>query len=184
MINDPRIAAMRAATDWAVAKYPADAKSEEAMFDLADRWLAWYDSREIEIPTQPERERLDLAKRALIDTGYFTEDQVSDDIAPRIIEMHSALTRDGSEHQSRSDCQPCGAYLEPDWFRQLPERLRHAYPWLTCANEHSAVNDWHIGAGGVTFATHWCVTAWRDHSSYARCACGEEYGHPGMPMDP
>src|SRR5882724_2544419 len=36
-------------------------------------------------------ERLDAAKRALVDTGYFTEDQVGDDIAPRIIELRVAL---------------------------------------------------------------------------------------------
>jgi hypothetical protein len=38
------------------------------------------------------RARLNLAKAALVRTGYFTADQVSDDIAPRITEMHSALT--------------------------------------------------------------------------------------------
>lgn len=34
-------------------------------------------------------ERLLLAKKALVDTGYFTEDQVGDDVAPRITEMFS-----------------------------------------------------------------------------------------------
>lgn len=41
------------------------------------------------------RARLDLAKRALVSTGYFSADQVSDDIAPRIVEMHSALSSTG-----------------------------------------------------------------------------------------
>lgn len=39
-------------------------------------------------------ERIRLARTALTDTGYFAESEVSDDIAPRIIEMHAALTRD------------------------------------------------------------------------------------------
>lgn len=36
------------------------------------------------------RERLDLARRALLATGYFTEAQVGPDIAPRITEYASA----------------------------------------------------------------------------------------------
>lgn len=36
-------------------------------------------------------ERLQLARWALIQTGYFTPDQVGDDVAPRITEMFSAL---------------------------------------------------------------------------------------------
>jgi histidine triad (HIT) family protein len=38
-----------------------------------------------------DRQRLDMARVALIGTGYFTEDQVGDDIAPRITEMASDL---------------------------------------------------------------------------------------------
>ena len=34
------------------------------------------------------RERLDAAKRALIDTGYFKAEEVGDDIAPRITELY------------------------------------------------------------------------------------------------
>lgn len=37
-------------------------------------------------------ERLQLARRALIQTGYFTAEQVGDDIAPRITELYSAIT--------------------------------------------------------------------------------------------
>lgn len=40
-------------------------------------------------------QRLEQARKALIATGYFTADQVGDDIAPRIIELHSALTKAG-----------------------------------------------------------------------------------------
>lgn len=156
MSDDPRIAAMHAATDFSIAKYGTDSLGEDDMFALADRWLAWYESKDV----RPLVDVLSVAEEA-----WHASKRPADSATPPIK-------------------QPCGAYLEPDWFRQLPERLRRAYPWLTCANEHSAVNDWHIGAGGVTFATHWCVTAWRDHSSYARCACGEKYGHPGNPMDP
>lgn len=35
--------------------------------------------------------RLALARQALIDTGYFTPEQVGPDVAPRIIELHAAL---------------------------------------------------------------------------------------------
>lgn len=38
--------------------------------------------------------RIHLAREALIQTGYFTAEQVSDDIAPRITELWSALTRE------------------------------------------------------------------------------------------
>jgi hypothetical protein len=41
-----------------------------------------------------DRERLNRAKQALVDTGYFTPDQVGNDIAPRIIELYRALTRE------------------------------------------------------------------------------------------
>jgi hypothetical protein len=35
------------------------------------------------------RERLELARRALVATKYFTEDEVGDDVAPRITELWS-----------------------------------------------------------------------------------------------
>jgi hypothetical protein len=37
------------------------------------------------------RARLRLAKGALIDTGYFAEDEVSEDVAPRIVELNGWL---------------------------------------------------------------------------------------------
>ena len=37
-------------------------------------------------------EQLARARAALIQTGYFTSDQVGDDIAPRITELYLALT--------------------------------------------------------------------------------------------
>lgn len=37
-------------------------------------------------------ERLRRAREALVATGYFTADQVGDDVAPRITEMFSALS--------------------------------------------------------------------------------------------
>ena len=38
-------------------------------------------------------QRLALAQQALVATGYFTADQVDDDVAPRIIELNSARTQ-------------------------------------------------------------------------------------------
>lgn len=38
-------------------------------------------------------ERIKLARHVLIELGYFTPEQVGDDVAPRITEMFSALTR-------------------------------------------------------------------------------------------
>ena len=61
-----------------------------------------------------DRQRLDLACRALIATGYFTEDEVGDDIAPRITELHSALTTcavcggSGEIYDVRGGSDPCG----------------------------------------------------------------------------
>ena len=36
-------------------------------------------------------ERLDLARRALLADGYFTADQIGDDVAPRITELLTHL---------------------------------------------------------------------------------------------
>lgn len=47
---------------------------------------AWMDGR-------LSRDRIDLAKRALVQTQYFTADEVSDDVAPRIMEMHDDESR-------------------------------------------------------------------------------------------
>jgi hypothetical protein len=38
----------------------------------------------------PDRQRLEAARQALIETGYFTPEQVGDDIAPRITELLGA----------------------------------------------------------------------------------------------
>jgi hypothetical protein len=40
---------------------------------------------------QNAEERIALARHALLDDGYFTDDQVGDDIAPRITERLAAL---------------------------------------------------------------------------------------------
>lgn len=42
-------------------------------------------------------ERLRHAREALVRTGYFTADQVGDDVAPRIIELASHYTEPDSE---------------------------------------------------------------------------------------
>lgn len=41
--------------------------------------------------------RLSLARIALVDCGYFTTDEVGDDVAPRICEMHEAVVTDFAE---------------------------------------------------------------------------------------
>lgn len=41
-----------------------------------------------------DRQRLDMARKTLVDVGYFTADEVSDDVAPRISELVFAI-RDG-----------------------------------------------------------------------------------------
>lgn len=63
MTNDPRIAAMRAATDFAVAKYPPGEGWEGVMFELADRWLAWHESKNVASPIDPVRLAERLAER-------------------------------------------------------------------------------------------------------------------------
>lgn len=73
-----------AGEDWVTDAHEAAAwkiRAEEAEKALGDHWSA-------------DCERLELARRALVDTGWFTAAQVGDDIAPRIIEMHNALRAD------------------------------------------------------------------------------------------
>lgn len=137
MTNDPKIAAMQAATAWAVDRY----NHEDLMFEMADRWLAWY--RAADRMPGPE------------------------------------------EPIVGGDKQPCGAYVEPDWFKALPTGAREAYPWLVCTGEHQASNGWHTGY--AIFGTHHAVSAW-NAAGYddppQRCSCGRPFRHPGMPMDP
>lgn len=74
--------------------------------------------------------------------------------------------------------QPCGAYLEPQWYRDLPESARVGHPWNVCSGVHN--DGWHTNNVSV-FATH--------HQAYVGteeriCACGQQYPHAGEPMDP
>lgn len=64
-------------------------------------------------------ERLALARQALIDTRYFTEPQIGDDIAPRVMELGQALNA-----RKRGDAVATFAFLNElhegnkyaDWF--------------------------------------------------------------------
>lgn len=58
-------------------------ETRRAFSDLAD-----YAEAERERANLAES-RLRLARNALVATGYFSEEQVGDDVAPRIIELHS-----------------------------------------------------------------------------------------------
>lgn len=53
-----------------------------------------------------QEERLRLAKLALVETGYFTEAQVSDDVAPRIVELEAHRRRELA--QARADVERLG----------------------------------------------------------------------------
>ena len=46
------------------------------------------------------RHRLTLARQAIIDIGYFTDEQVGPDLAPRIHELFSAMTNQHDERRS------------------------------------------------------------------------------------
>lgn len=62
------------------------------------------------------QERIELAKDALVGAGYFTADEVGDDIAPRITEMVSAI-REGKWNPRRRSLDvehPGVGYLTPD----------------------------------------------------------------------
>ena len=48
----------------------------------------WLQERE---RTDTLRARVEAARQSLIQSGYFTADEVGPDIAPRIIELHAAL---------------------------------------------------------------------------------------------
>ena len=59
---------------------------------LADALAAYLDAVAKERRRrQNAEERIALARHALLADGYFTEDQVGDDIAPRIIERLAAM---------------------------------------------------------------------------------------------
>lgn len=89
MTNDPRIAAMQAAVSMPLDSAETADQATRRVFDLADRWLAWYRKTEDLFRDIPDV-RINVA-------GI-------DDIAAR---------------------QPCDAYLEPDWYRDLPLRDTH-----------------------------------------------------------
>jgi hypothetical protein len=50
-------------------------------------------TRQMSAAGSADAERLELARQALIESGYFTADQVGADIAPRIVELLAALTK-------------------------------------------------------------------------------------------
>ncbi len=73
----------------------------EGLYEESSRYLVWEPedvARIIRLLAGPPdrvtlaEERLRRAREALIGTGYFTPDQVGEDIAPRITELYSALT--------------------------------------------------------------------------------------------
>lgn len=74
---------------WTVVHLPHDGcpglepppPERPATYEEMSRWLS------------NAEERLQLARGALVNTGYFTEDEVSDDVAPRITELWAYLTQ-------------------------------------------------------------------------------------------
>lgn len=73
-----------------VPAYPTTcAGCEHLAYELANRIPDASDEQE-----RVDRLRLRLAQEALVKTGYFTADEVSDDVAPRIIELNSKHNRD------------------------------------------------------------------------------------------
>jgi hypothetical protein len=74
--------------------------------------------------------RVSLAREALIGTGYFTPDQVGDDIAPRITELWSAsrptMNTRAAEQRRLVElygfCWTCGAPRDVEVTREEDER--------------------------------------------------------------
>lgn len=163
MTDDPKIAAMLAATDFVVRFAPYEGvvpsfedleRAEDLMRAVADRWLSWYQQHEVMKVGTPN---------------------------PPILYTPGEPPR-----------QLCGAYVEPDWYSALPAGARSAYPWLTCSGEHDD-RGWHLTGplhenATVTFGTHHFVSAWNawrvsgDRGDYltGRCSCGEAWSadHP------
>lgn len=150
MTDDPKIAAMFAATEFATNFLPSELTAKDVdyalttMFDLADQWLSWYD-------------RMVRDERGL------------HIVAPLPSE----------------DRQPCGAFREPQWYSELPEAARKAFPWFECSGEHDE-KGWHQtapegdSAGRLTFATHHHVGAWPaagylNDYPFGRCSCGKAW---------
>lgn len=81
------------------------------------------------------RERINLAIVALIKTGYFTPDQVDDDVAPRITEMYSALKHD----KKPMDAINRMLLVEPakeQFNRDFNELLESARKFLSSMDKH------------------------------------------------
>jgi hypothetical protein len=69
------------------------------------------------------RQRLDLARRALLADGYFTGDQVDDDIAPRIIERLSA---------ARQELEAAQRPREPEYTPEEATEMLRVFRAQTC----------------------------------------------------
>ena len=85
-----------------VNRVVVDVKSDSVLtvwveYFADERWLAVLPGEGVLVrrrPAQPDSvtaERLDAARRALLEDGFFREDQVGEDIAPRIIERLADL---------------------------------------------------------------------------------------------
>ena len=83
------------ATEWFENYYGTRAYKPPGPGGLIEDWGTRMSDLEVAHTTNADRIR--LAKDALISTGYFTPEQVADDIAPRIIELNSALEAQESE---------------------------------------------------------------------------------------
>lgn len=67
-------------------------ENRRLMIAVADEIASWLDVTSEFVPYASQRLR--LAIDALINTGYFTPDQVGDDVAPRIVELWAAKRHD------------------------------------------------------------------------------------------
>jgi hypothetical protein len=107
-------------------------------------------------PRDAEIERLRLARRALAATGHFRDDEVGDDVAPRIAELNSARTAEierlrgdallFQQHLQRAHGRPdnevTDEYMGVDFSRAMVDGLRdgkeRAERDLERLREHSA----------------------------------------------
>lgn len=71
-----------------------------------------------ETPETVARERLLLARHALVATGYFTEEQVGEDVAPRITELFGAV-----ERMAHPDDRAALALIGPRLWAEIVDRL-------------------------------------------------------------
>jgi hypothetical protein len=112
---------------WPGGRRELEEQLRAASLDRDDaRGLAGQASRELETVRREAamaRQRLDLARQALLDDGYFPAGEVSDDVAPRITERLSA---------ARQELEAAQRPREPEYTPEEATEMLRMFRAQTC----------------------------------------------------